>query len=172
MRLNKNTKLNPTSHSSYTQTDTTYKNSLSKMLYCSVETAIILNIFGVLFLGLPSKNEKTKFPWVMGYSPFTHFLFTSSYPQFGTLWLVLPTSQTHCWLYPQPGDISERTFVCVGFELKTSKERASCRLTLGALRTWEKLSLENLRKGTNFEIHMCAINAPKSLSPLVFNLDL
>lgn len=105
---------------------------------------------------------------VMGYSPFAHFLFTYSFLILSLIYLALisPTSQSHCWLGPQPGDISD-IFACVGFELKTARERVSCRLTLGAL---GELCLEHFRKGTNFEIHMCAMSALKFLFP--FHLDL
>lgn len=107
----------------------------------------------------------------MGYSLFAHFLFTSSFLIFSLVHLALvpPTSQSHCCLGPQPGDISERTFACVGFELKTPRERVSCRLTLGAL---VELCFEHFRKGTNFEILICAISALKFVFPLIFYLDL
>lgn len=88
LNLSQNTKLNPTYHSSYIEMDTTYQNCLSQRLYFPIEAAIILNIFGALSLGLPTKNEKMNF-LLYGYGifslcPFPIYIFFP-YPQFGTL---------------------------------------------------------------------------------------
>lgn len=98
--------------------DTTYQNSLLWRLYFPVEAAIILNIFGALSLGLPSKNEKMYFLFygygIFSLCPFPTYIFFP-YPQFGTLsaglsylpvlLLIQPTAWRHfrenlglCWL--------------------------------------------------------------------------
>lgn len=88
MRLNKNTKLNLTYQSSYIEIDTAYQNSLSWRVYFTVETAIILNIFGALSLRLPSKNEKMNLLLysygIFSLCPFSIYTFFP-YLQFGTL---------------------------------------------------------------------------------------